>query len=758
MTLLNGLLAFGALAFTIPLAIHLLFRSRFTTVDWGAMHLLDSVIRINRRRLQLMNLLLLLLRCLLPILLAFCLARPLLTGFQTLPGDAPLSLVIAIDDSRSLTARDESGLTRAERMRNDLREMIGGLSRRDEVILVRSSRVSSPAASMGSQDALRRIDQLTFHSGPLQLDRLMDAAINAAEDASQAQRRILVVSDFQSENVGDGAIEALARIEGQVADRPNQPIISFLNYGIGSDQFRNVSVDAIAVESPAVIAGRGARFSARIRNASDRVAQDLRLVWSIDGQPLPPRTISIPPRSTSTNQLSHRIDEAGVHQVTLAVEHADALAADNRRSIGVDVTDEINVLLLDGDPSSKPLEGETDFLAIALSPFAFGGEDLPDAVRTNVVTSRNFAATISEDRPDVLIMANVKDMSVESRALVADFVLSGGGLVLFDGDAVKPEAYNDGWVGDDGTLQFPAALGEFVGSQEPSARENPIPIGQLNPQYTPWSLLESKDDKPLNKVDIYGYRKLILPDASGSEEESVPLPPTITLLQMSGGDPLIVSARRGRGRVIQFGVPCDAGWSTLPMRMVYLPMMQQLMLDLAGSRVAATVTVGEGLSVPLREFDSGVSAVKETEKAVAENASTYTLQMPGGSEESIVPTEENMPFLVVSETDAPGVYRFRRSFRRDQGDPEVASTLRVVEVPSEESRLVDTDPSRLSIAADSVGAEIYTDVKSLQSDDRTRRFGREVWRWLLLALLVGMIGELLLQQRLVRRSVRREVV
>ena len=63
MTFLNGLLAFGALAFTVPLAIHLLFRSRFRTLDWGAMHLLDSVVRINRRRIQLLHLLLLYRRC-----------------------------------------------------------------------------------------------------------------------------------------------------------------------------------------------------------------------------------------------------------------------------------------------------------------------------------------------------------------------------------------------------------------------------------------------------------------------------------------------------------------------------------------------------------------------------------------------------------------------------------------------------------------------------------------------------------------------
>ena len=71
MNFINGILGFGALAFTVPLIIHLLFRSRFKTVQWGAMHLLDNVLRVNRRRMQLTQLLLLLLRCAIPMLLAF---------------------------------------------------------------------------------------------------------------------------------------------------------------------------------------------------------------------------------------------------------------------------------------------------------------------------------------------------------------------------------------------------------------------------------------------------------------------------------------------------------------------------------------------------------------------------------------------------------------------------------------------------------------------------------------------------------------
>ena len=120
MTLLNGILALGALAFTVPLEIHLLFRSRFKTIDWGAMHLLESVVRINRRRIQLLHLLLLLLRCLLPVLLAFCLARPVLTGFHSLPGDAPQTVILALDDSRSMSARNESGIARFDQVKQEL--------------------------------------------------------------------------------------------------------------------------------------------------------------------------------------------------------------------------------------------------------------------------------------------------------------------------------------------------------------------------------------------------------------------------------------------------------------------------------------------------------------------------------------------------------------------------------------------------------------------------------------------------------------
>ena len=79
MNFLNQPLAWGALAFSIPLILHILNRSKFRRVEWGAMHLLESVVKVNHKRFRFEQLLLLLVRCAIPVLLALCLARPVLT-------------------------------------------------------------------------------------------------------------------------------------------------------------------------------------------------------------------------------------------------------------------------------------------------------------------------------------------------------------------------------------------------------------------------------------------------------------------------------------------------------------------------------------------------------------------------------------------------------------------------------------------------------------------------------------------------------
>lgn len=781
----NSLLALGAMALAIPLTIHLLFRSRFTTVDWGAMHLLDSVVRINRKRLQWMHLLLLLLRCLIPVLLALCLAQPIFTAWRALPGDAPQSVVIAIDQSLSMSARDDSGTARFDQARSGLIDLLEQLSRRDEVLIVSSGHVANPADSLSPMQAIQRLRKSQPFSGAVHIPGLIDAAVNASENAEHSNRRIVIVSDFQSQDLANSTLDGLRRASERLKKSMPAPVVSLWNLGGASETLKNVSVDSVVIDSPAVIAGRIGKFSARVRNASDTPASNLRLSWSLDGNVVEGQSLTLDARSSSTVRLSRSIDNPGMHELSVAIELADALPEDNRRSIGVDVTREIRVLLVDGRPSREALQSESDFLALALSPFAFGNQNQPDAVRTVITTASQFDTVFQPKDFEVVVLANVRALEHRSQQLVAEHVATGGSLIFFDGDSVAPDEYNPGWhrrtLTTDGEgvttqdigvelktheqeLHLPARLGSIVGQARKVGVADsggvPMQIGELSPQYKPWNILGTTGDTPFGDVDVFAYRKLSIDDETATDELTTGVPATV-LLAMANGAPLVVERRFGRGRVVQFATACDADWSTLPLRPSFLPMMQQLVLDLAGSQVNPTVNVGDAFVVTEAEILSGAGSSDATDDSNEKQSNTQrthdlravTIRSPGG--ETVQIESDGQGRFIFAGCSSPGTYLISPVNDSQRSSVSVRSqTLRVAQVPPTESRLVDAEPARLAAAADLLMGTVYATADQLAADDRVNRYGREIWRWLLAALLFVMVLEVFVQQASISRRGR----
>ncbi|MEZ6092026.1 MAG: BatA domain-containing protein [Pirellulaceae bacterium] len=161
MNFINIALLGGLAAVAIPLIIHLLNRSKFKTLDWGAMHLLESVIASNSKRIRLEQLILLLIRCAIPALLAFCLARPVLTGWQALPGDAPSSTVIVLDNSYSMDALGKSG-TRLSEAIDDTRRIVESVGKGSDTSVVLTGGMPTPLFDTAVFNPRAITDQLPF--------------------------------------------------------------------------------------------------------------------------------------------------------------------------------------------------------------------------------------------------------------------------------------------------------------------------------------------------------------------------------------------------------------------------------------------------------------------------------------------------------------------------------------------------------------------------------------------------------------------
>ncbi len=753
MTLLNGLLALGALAFTIPLAIHLLFRSRFKTVQWGAMHLLDAVVRTNQRRLQLTELLLLLVRCAIPVLLALALARPLLTGFRALPGDTATSVVIAIDDSRSMNSTDESGQTAMQRGIAAMKEYVGGLSRRDEVMLIRSSELGLPVSMMGRDDALREISEITPVASAARLDALVQSSATALAESAHAQRRVMLVTDLRASDVTDAVIDGLAAQSRILSAMEPAAAIAVLDVGEQNDSTDNLFVEAIVADSQVAVKGREVRLVARIRNDTERFGNDVAVTWWVDGLQVESQRIAVQPRTGTAARLTHSFEVSGVHDVRVTIEWPDSLLADNQRQFAIRVIERVQVLIVDGEPSGEPLQSESDFLAIALSPFGFGGSTLPDSVQSRTIPGdqgdpgQRIDAALQESTADIIILAGVKQLSDSLRSQLAGFVERGGSLVVFDGDQLASDDYNAPWLTKDASYELPAMLGSVLGNakQRESAR---VSKARINAQYAPWSSVLPQPTMALDDVEIYAFRELTTRgdddenDSAANRQQPPRDSERMTLLETSEGRPLGLSTRWGRGRVVQFAIPADGDWTTLPLRGVFLPLLQQLMIDLAGNMETPNVLVGETIRVPISELG---------QPAEVNVAASYTVEPPLQKERPIQPSlvvgQAGAAQLVENTASGVGVYKFREWTKDGAGEAVMRTTRRVAEIDAIESQLRAAGSARTSAFATRLGASLHTDIDSLVNAETVNRYGREIWRWLLALLLLAMVLELFLQQR-----------
>ncbi|HSJ01398.1 MAG TPA: BatA domain-containing protein, partial [Verrucomicrobium sp.] len=363
----NGILLLGALAFLIPLIIHLLNKRKVTTVRWGPMHLLHEALRQKKRNVQLEQKLLLAVRISIPILLALCLAQPLLSALSQLPGFNKISLLTVLDNSYSMRMPAEGGTAR-DKARNYVKQSLQHLAQGSDVAVVYPGAPVRKLEETSTTDLERlsgALDKEPGLSGPLALQDTFQTVQAELKKMNTSAHEVLLISDFQAsdwQHLADGgtipALEALRQEE-------RKPIITFLR--AASDTQDNLAM--ISVEPSAFVVAREQQVAlrARIKNYGQRAYQDIAVHLEINGTRLRSTRVSIAPNAESILTLSHAFDSPGDHAITVRVE-GDSLPDDNSYSLVIPVREQVNCLLVRGKSRSGPLEGATDFLEIALTP------------------------------------------------------------------------------------------------------------------------------------------------------------------------------------------------------------------------------------------------------------------------------------------------------------------------------------------------------------------------------------------------------
>lgn len=714
MTFLNGALLAGLLAVAIPLVIHLFHKSRFKTIQWGAMHLLEAVIRQNQRRIRIEQWILLAIRCAIPVLLALVMARPLWKGASKLLGDAKTSTVVLLDNSYSMDA-SRAGTSNWALARDEAVRVVSEIKNGSEVAVITMSEGGAGLLDSPTYDTGRLIQALNKSDagyGAATVPDALTVAASTLEGMHETVRQVVVLTDFQRQSFLAQEDTLLGQKIDALKNQAVPPSITF--FDIGQEIKENVAVESLEFSKLMVGVGQRVQVRGNLRNFGETAWPDLRVTFRVDGKDKGAAQIKLGPGEKGQVLFTHAFETPGSHVVEVTAD-GDALKADNSYFASIPVRDKLPVILVNGDPNPEPLKGETDFAEIALQPYASGRVELADLIKPRVINADALNAQALNDAA-VVILANVRRLNDDQLRAVEDFVKAGGGLMVFPGSKIDVNWYQSAMV-KDGQGLLPLAFSQLAGD----AKENAPTVGIVSQRFENPALELFNDPRNGSLGDGAIRLWYKMKESSASLTAEAPE----TLARLDSGDPFLVEKKFGEGKVIACATALDADWSNLPMRPSYLPWLQRLTVYLAST------------IFPARNIEVGKQVAAFTSAAEVDKEATLT-KPSGEVEKAKVVKRGTRGVVEFTRTQRPGLYTLQL--------PSGAPIHYVVNTERRESNLAKLSEKEIDNMARAHGVSLVRSSAEYKQVEQKRRFGTELWKGLLWGLLILVIGEMVLQQ------------
>ncbi len=719
MTFLNATLLAGAAAGGIPIAIHLLQRKRRKVVLWGAMQLLTAQTHRRSRTLQLDHLLLLLLRTAIPVVLALCMAKPLLSGLSSGGNSSPASVVILLDDSASMG--DGAPSSPLGQVKAAAKSLLEALPRGSEVTVIPITDPDAPIIALTTDlpSAAQKITLRAAQPAAARITDSLDAAATLLSRSHHARRHLAILSDFQASNWPDAAAEARLQTLQRIQSQTIQPSVSILQASATTTP--NTAVESLDFSRLPVGPNQKLKFVATLRNYDTNARNGVQVVWKVDGHTVTSARVDIPQSQSTQVALERSFTEPGTHTVQISADH-DSLPFDDAFTSIVTVHQPIPVLLVNGRPSQEALQGETDFLEIALQSRTSSLSDSASFFQTSVVEPATVGAQLLK-KTQIVVLADVHTLSAQQVRDLEDFVRAGGGLVYLPGRQTD-QPWTNKALHNNGKGLLPAPLAAFSTEQSAGKRLPPT-VAKPYPRHP---ILEpfQQSESAFDELRIKAWFSIHPGSPVGEIGESSAAG---AILSFDSGEALFLEHKYGAGTVIQSAIPCSADWSNLPTRPAFVPLVQRMVSYCAlGSNPDPVVEAGRPLLFQLPPNEAGKSLTVITPLGRSTQAH---LQLKGAKAVG-----------EFTSTHTPGIYQVV--------SPEGDAKSYAVNPSREESDLHLLATDAVVSFAKTCGASVSKSPDELASSIQGSEHGREIWRPLVWATLLLLLAEMLLSQRFSR--------
>jgi hypothetical protein len=445
-------------------------------------------------------------------------------------------------------------------------------------------------------------------------------ALAAAETGSASVKEIYVFTDMQK--TGFERQQSALRGEcEEIRSKRNRNLI-FIRCGNAERKVANVAITDVQLLAAIPHTRTRVPFKVTLKNTGRERIGAVKVSLELDGKAVEKDAVQIDqidPGSDATVTLTGSLDDAGPRLVSVYAT-GDGLDGDNVLYKVVGVRDKVRVLLVAYPYAGQnAIDGGDWFVRKALVPFDTE-KDKEKIDRYFIETESVAPNEVGPDRlanKDVVYLLNaaartdnpLEGMPPKFVEKLAEFVNSGGGLVIGCGDSVKADAYNR-VLGGAGLLPMP--LGEVRNTTEaalfvPSAGsiDETSLFGPIKP-YTEW----------LERAKL--SRMYTLDESLGASTGAR------VLLRTTDNKPLVASRVVGRGEVILFATSLDETWGRMMSDgQLAIPMTTYLVAHLTARKVpGGTRKVGDELTWLSPKVESGFELIKPRPRVEKSNDKT----------------------------------------------------------------------------------------------------------------------------------------
>ncbi len=531
LTFLNPLFLLGLSGGILPILIHRLTKRKAIKRVFPSLRLLVKSQNIHSRPESLKHILLLILRIILILTIAFMMAQPILVRSGLFTAGEEGVKILVIDNSMSMGYMDEGG-TRFNRAKILTEEVIKGV-KGQFIIIPTFKKIEKPYQNvpiLSKEEALRELSRISLSPERGDPGKSLSLAFKGIKE-NGSRGDILFISDMAR---GDWK----GFDPSQLGIVPSENKVTFLSIG-QRESDSNLSIKGVNLREGDMVLGSHINLEVIISNHSDKKLNSLVKLY-LSGIKRDEKSVEIDAQAEERVYFELLLDKSGWVDGKVELS-GDRLSADDVFYFSFKVRDKIKVLIVDGDPRLSIRATESYYLKNALNPRGSTGSPfLLDVI------SEGDLILIDQKTYDAFFLLNMRRLPEEK---LFSILKGGKPVFIFLGDQVIPQEYN-------------------------------------NLSFLPWRIEGLREGETLKIAEIdetHGFLKSF----SGAEGESLRRATFRNYFKIGGlgkrllifenGEPFLLEEEIEGGRLFLFSSSADIDWNDLPLKASYLPLIQGLL-------------------------------------------------------------------------------------------------------------------------------------------------------------------------------------